>query len=169
MKALISSLIGLMLSISVSAEPLIEGRVRLESGEPVADAQVQIFDLSDLRRGPMARAQTDGTGYFALPLAALTGSVLPARFTLGQTELPQSVQSLDDHSLSPSSFVRGAARGVQPTRAAHCDIGGWGAGGGLSHGDVVRYRCGWSRRRGGGLCLPDDGGHGEPDRSDGAD
>ena len=38
MKAIIGSLIGLISFLSVSAEPLIEGRVRLESGEPVADA-----------------------------------------------------------------------------------------------------------------------------------
>ena len=33
MKSLISSLIGFVLSVSVSAAPLIEGQVRLDSGE----------------------------------------------------------------------------------------------------------------------------------------
>ena len=42
MKATIGCLIGLVFVVSVSAEPLLEGRVRLESGEPVADAQVRI-------------------------------------------------------------------------------------------------------------------------------
>ena len=83
MKSLISSLIGLVLSVSVGAEPLLEGRVRLASGEPVADAQVRIFDMTDLQRGAIARATTDGTGYFALPLATLTGRALPERFALG--------------------------------------------------------------------------------------
>ena len=83
MKAAIGCLIGLVFGISSSAEPLLEGRVRLESGQPVADAQVQLFDLTNLRQGAIARAMTDGTGYFALPLAALAGRALPVRFALG--------------------------------------------------------------------------------------
>ena len=47
-------LIGLMSGVSVGADPLIEGRVRLDSGEPVADAQVRLFDLTDLRQGPLS-------------------------------------------------------------------------------------------------------------------
>ena len=73
MKAAIGWLIGLVFAVSASAEPLLEGRVRLESGEPVADAQVRLFDMTDLRQGAIARALTDGRGYFALPLAALGG------------------------------------------------------------------------------------------------
>ena len=84
MKSLISSLIGFVLSVSVSAAPLIEGQVRLDSGEPVANAQVRIFDMNDLGREVIARALTDGTGYFALPLAALAGGTLPTDFALGQ-------------------------------------------------------------------------------------
>ena len=83
MKSCIGIFIGLLLSVSVGAESLLEGRVRLESGQPVADAQVQLFDLNDLERGAITRAMTDGTGYFSLPLAALTGQALPARFELG--------------------------------------------------------------------------------------
>ena len=72
---MIGSLIvlGTVLGVPVEAEPLLEGRVRLEAGEPVADAQVRLFDLTDLHKGAIARAQTDGTGYFALPLAAFEG------------------------------------------------------------------------------------------------
>ena len=72
-----------MFVVCAWAEPLLEGRVRLESGQPVADAQVQLFDLTNLRQGAIARAMTDGTGYFALPLATPTGRALPARFALG--------------------------------------------------------------------------------------
>ena len=122
----LACLLGLLDLVRASAEPLIEGRVRLQSGEPVADAQVRLFDMTDLWQGAIARATTDGTGYFALPLAALRDSALPTSFALGP-KLPQSVQSLDDHSLSTGGFVRDAARGVQPAGAAHCDIGGWGA------------------------------------------
>ena len=107
MKSLISSIIGLALSISVSAEPLIEGRVRLDSGEPVADAQVRIFDLSDLRRGAIARATTDGTGYFALPLAVLAGRALPERFALGPNyPNPFNPSTIIPYQLATSSQVR---------------------------------------------------------------
>ena len=83
MKTAIVCLISLLFVVSASAESLFEGRVRLESGEPVADAQIAIFDMADLRQGAIARAMTDGTGYFALPLAALGGQALPEQFALG--------------------------------------------------------------------------------------
>ena len=83
MKTAIGCLIGLVFVVSASAEPLLEGRVRLASGEPVANAQIAVFDMSALRQGAIARAMTDGTGYFALPLAALGGPALPAQFALG--------------------------------------------------------------------------------------
>ena len=76
-----------VLSVSVSAESLIEGRVRLDSSEPVANAQVRLFDMTDLGRGVIARATTDGTGHFALSLRVRsmdTGTVLPTDFALGQ-------------------------------------------------------------------------------------
>ena len=107
MKSLIGSLIGLMLSVSVSAESLLEGRVRLASGEPVADAQVRIFDLSDLRQGAIAHAMTDGTGYFALPLAALVGTRLPERFALGPNyPNPFNPSTIIPYQLVASSEVR---------------------------------------------------------------
>ena len=107
MKSLISSLIGLVLVIVASAEPLIEGRVRLDSGEPVAAAQVQLFDRTDLRQGAIAHAMTDGTGYFALPLAALTGRALPARFALGPNyPNPFNPSTIIPYQLAASSQVR---------------------------------------------------------------
>ena len=107
MKSLVSSLIGLALSVSVGAEPLLEGRVRLESGEPVADAQVRIFDMTDLRQGAIARAMTDGRGYFALPLAALGGRALPERFELGPNyPNPFNPSTIIPYQLAASSEVR---------------------------------------------------------------
>ena len=107
MKNTIGCIIGLVFVVSALAEPLLEGRVRLDSGEPVADAQVRLFDLSDLRQGAIARAQTDGTGYFALPLAALTGRALPESFTLGQNyPNPFNPSTLIPYQLAASSQVR---------------------------------------------------------------
>ena len=103
----LTCLIGLLGLVRVSAEPLIEGRVRLESGEPVADAQVRIFDLSDLRQGAIARALTNGTGYFALPLATLTGRALPERFALGPNyPNPFNPSTIIPYQLAASSEVR---------------------------------------------------------------
>ena len=107
MKAAIGCLVGLVFGISASAEPLLEGRVRLESGQPVADAQVQLFDLTNLRQGAIARAMTDGTGYFALPLAAPTGRALPARFALGPNyPNPFNPSTIIPYQLAASSQVR---------------------------------------------------------------
>ena len=107
MQVLMGCLIGLCVGVCASAEPLLEGRVRLESGEPVADAQVRLFDLTDLRRETIARAQTDDTGYFALPLAALAGSVLPEGFTLGPNyPNPFNPSTIIPYQLATASQVR---------------------------------------------------------------
>ena len=82
MQKLVAVLVGLALSAPAVAEPLVEGRVRLASGQSVTVAQVLLFDLTDLRRGPVARATTDTEGYFAL--ASLGSSALPQGFALGQ-------------------------------------------------------------------------------------
>ena len=74
-------LIGLALAVSVGAEPLLEGRVRLESGEPAVGAQVLLFDLANLRPAPVS-ATTDRSGRFILSLASLSGAQ-PDRFELG--------------------------------------------------------------------------------------
>ena len=66
MKLFIGGLIGLMLSVSVDAEPLLEGRVRLSSGQPAAGVKVRLFDLTDMRR--FVGTTTDETGHFALSL-----------------------------------------------------------------------------------------------------
>ena len=75
-------LVGLALSAPAVAEPLVEGRVRLSAGQSAAAAQVLLFDLTDLQRGPVARATTDAEGYFAL--VPLGGPARPQGFALGQ-------------------------------------------------------------------------------------
>ena len=82
MQTLVAVLVGLALSAPAVAEPLVEGQVRLASGQAATAAQVLLFDLTDLRRGPVARATTDAAGYFAL--ASLGGPALPQGFALGQ-------------------------------------------------------------------------------------
>ena len=64
-------LVGLVLSVGVGAEPVVEGRVRLVSGDAVVGAQVLVVDLADWRRYGVAT--TDGAGAFALSLEALEG------------------------------------------------------------------------------------------------
>jgi len=85
MKSLIGSLIGLIMSVSVGAESLLEGRVRLSSGQPAVGVQVRLFNLTDLRR--FVGTTTDETGHFALPLRAFStvrSTALPTDFALGQ-------------------------------------------------------------------------------------
>ena len=107
MKAAIGCLIGLVFVVGASAESVLEGRVRLASGEAVASAQVQVFDMTDLQRGAVAQAMTDGTGYFALPLAGLPGLALPKRFELGANyPNPFNPSTLIPYHLAASSYVR---------------------------------------------------------------
>ena len=147
----IGFLVGLVAEVSVAAEPHLEGRVRLESGEPAVGAQVLIFDLADLRGAPVT-ATTDRSGRFTLPLASLAWS--PARTVRAGSELSQPVQSLHDDSLPAVERDVRAAGGLQPPGTAGGDPGGRGATGRFPHGELGRHRCG---RAGGGrrgLSLP---------------
>ena len=86
MKSLMVCLMGLLVFVQTGAaeQSIVAGQVRLGGGLPVAEAQVLLFDLRDLRRGVVAQATTDADGLFALPLAALGGAfALPEGFVLG--------------------------------------------------------------------------------------
>ena len=170
MPFLIVCLVGLLVSVHASpvSPPVVEGQVRLADGSPVAGAQVVLFDVADLRRGPVGKATTDEAGKFALPLAAGGAFVLPQAVGLG-AKLSQSVQSLDADSLSIGGAFAGAVGGVQHLGSAGGDAGGWPAarGGGVC-GAVGWHECVGSGRRLGGVFLPFDGGGGALDGEDGA-
>lgn len=84
MPPLVRILMGLLVFVhaGTAQEQTISGKIRLADGRSVARAQVTLFDLANLHKGAVARAMTDESGFFALPLASLGGSALPQGFAL---------------------------------------------------------------------------------------
>ena len=132
MQFLMVCLVGLLVSVQASpvSPPVISGHVRLPDGSPVAGAQVVLFDVADLRRGPVGQATTDEAGTFALPLTAGGGAwVLPQAVALGQNyPNPFNPSTLIPYQLSATSPVRLEVFNVLGQRVATLVDGQQGAG-----------------------------------------
>ena len=131
MQFLMVCLLALLVSVQASpvSPPVISGHVRLPDGSPVEGAQVVLFDVADLRRGPVGKATTDEAGTFALPLAASTAWVLPSEVALGQNyPNPFNPSTLIPYQLATPSPVRLEVFNILGQRVATLVDGQQGAG-----------------------------------------
>lgn len=106
MKSVAIGMMSLLVLVATGGaeQPLVAGQVRLVDGQPVAGAQVLLFDLADLRRGPVAQATADADGQFALSLG---GSGLPQGFALGQNyPNPFNPGTVIPYQLEADGYVR---------------------------------------------------------------
>ena len=137
MKIAIACFVGLLSSFGVSAEPVVEGRVRLASGEAAVGAQVLVFDLADLSR--WVGATTDASGNFVLALGALgQGPGLPTGFGLGQNyPNPFNPGTVIPYELAADGYVRLEVFNLLGQRVATLVDGEMAAG---------RYTAAWDGR-----------------------
>ena len=103
MKSFAICLMSLLVFVATGAaeQPSVSGQVRLSDGQPVAGAQVLLFDLANLRR--YVGATADEGGQFALSL----GTGLPQGFALGQNyPNPFNPGTVIPYQLATDGYVR---------------------------------------------------------------
>ena len=103
MKSFAVCLMSLLVFVTTDAaeQPSLLGHVRLSDGQPVAGAQVLLFDLANLRR--YVGATADEGGQFALSL----GTGLPQGFALGQNyPNPFNPGTVIPYQLATDGYVR---------------------------------------------------------------
>ena len=126
MKSLLVCLLGLLIAVQANpvSPPVVSGQVRLADGSPVAGAQVVLFDVADLRRGPVGQATTDAAGRFALPLVG-AALVLPSEVGLGPNyPNPFNPSTIIPYQLAATSQVRLEVFNVLGQRVATL-VDGW--------------------------------------------
>ena len=109
MKSLLACLVGLLLAVQATpvSPPVVSGQVRLSDGSPVVGTQVVLFDVADLRRGPVGQATTDAAGRFALPLSAGGALAQPQEVGLGPNyPNPFNPSTIIPYQLAATSPVR---------------------------------------------------------------